>query len=180
MESGRILPAYTYDDYCLWEGRWELIDGIPYAMVPAPSPKHQWLAVNVAPELRQALKRKRCESCGVYDFLDVKIGVHTVVQPDVLILCSPVKERFVDFPPYLVVEILSNATEMKDRLTKFTLYETFAITYYAIVDHENEILEIYRLTNEKYVLQFTGHEGVLPLSFGESCSIPLDLEKIWS
>ncbi len=26
----KILPHYTYEDYCHWEGRWELIDGIPY------------------------------------------------------------------------------------------------------------------------------------------------------
>lgn len=30
------LPHYTYDDYVTWEGRWELIQGIPYAMTPAP------------------------------------------------------------------------------------------------------------------------------------------------
>ncbi len=28
----KILPHYTYEDYCHWKGRWELIDGIPYAM----------------------------------------------------------------------------------------------------------------------------------------------------
>ena len=39
----KILPYYTYEDYCHWEGRWELIDGIPYAMSPAPNPIHQWL-----------------------------------------------------------------------------------------------------------------------------------------
>jgi hypothetical protein len=27
-----------------WEGKWELIDGIPHAMSPAPTPKHQIIA----------------------------------------------------------------------------------------------------------------------------------------
>ena len=38
------LPHYTYDDYVQWEGRWELIKGIPFAMVPAPvmpAPAHE-------------------------------------------------------------------------------------------------------------------------------------------
>jgi hypothetical protein len=39
MSTGaKILPYYTYytyEDYLHWEGRWELIDGIPYAMTPA-------------------------------------------------------------------------------------------------------------------------------------------------
>jgi len=28
----KLLPHYTYSDYENWEGQWELIDGIPYAM----------------------------------------------------------------------------------------------------------------------------------------------------
>ena len=27
-------PHYTYEDFCQWEGQWELIQGIPYAMTP--------------------------------------------------------------------------------------------------------------------------------------------------
>ncbi len=34
------LPHYTYDEYVQWEGRWELIRGIPVAMVPMPVMKH--------------------------------------------------------------------------------------------------------------------------------------------
>jgi len=27
---------YTYDDYALWQGDWELFEGIAVAMTPAP------------------------------------------------------------------------------------------------------------------------------------------------
>jgi hypothetical protein len=37
---GQYLPEYTYDDYKKWEGNWELIEGIPYAMSPPPKRKH--------------------------------------------------------------------------------------------------------------------------------------------
>lgn len=30
------IPHYTYQDYEKWEGDWELIRGIRYAMSPAP------------------------------------------------------------------------------------------------------------------------------------------------
>jgi hypothetical protein len=33
----KILPHYTYVEYEQWEGQWELIEGIPYAMSPLPS-----------------------------------------------------------------------------------------------------------------------------------------------
>lgn len=35
------IPRYTYDDYKQWEGQWELISGVAYAMSPAPMIEHQ-------------------------------------------------------------------------------------------------------------------------------------------
>ncbi|WP_457626586.1 hypothetical protein [Persephonella sp.] len=32
----KYLPNYTVEDYKQWEGDWELIEGIAYAMVPSP------------------------------------------------------------------------------------------------------------------------------------------------
>jgi hypothetical protein len=36
----KILPHYTYADYVQWEGKWEVIDGVPHAMSPAPRPSN--------------------------------------------------------------------------------------------------------------------------------------------
>jgi hypothetical protein len=33
--ADKYRPQFTYEDYSLWEGRWELIDGMPYAMSPS-------------------------------------------------------------------------------------------------------------------------------------------------
>ena len=43
--AAKYRPYYTYEDYCQWEGRWELIEGMPYAMSPAPIPEHQRVSV---------------------------------------------------------------------------------------------------------------------------------------
>jgi len=32
---------YACKDYEIWAGDWELLRGIPYAMIPAPDLKHQ-------------------------------------------------------------------------------------------------------------------------------------------
>jgi hypothetical protein len=37
----KILPNYSYADYCQWEGRWEIIDGIPFAMNTEFEVRHQ-------------------------------------------------------------------------------------------------------------------------------------------
>ena len=57
MGAVKLLPYYTYKDYCNWEGRWELINGIPFAMSPAPIPRQQWLLANIITELRIALRK---------------------------------------------------------------------------------------------------------------------------
>ena len=46
--ANKYRPHYTYDDYCQWEGRWELIEGMPYAMSPAPVPAHQRVAITLS------------------------------------------------------------------------------------------------------------------------------------
>lgn len=179
MNAVKLLPYYTYADYCNWEGRWELIDGIPFAMSPAPSPLHQWLAVNIGAELRTAVKKSKCKDCKVYDFIDVKIKEDTILQPDCLIVCQPISKKFLDFPAALVVEILSPATALKDRHTKFALYEKFGIKYYLIIDTEKNETEIYVLEKSKYIRQKNSKE--LPSTFflGDGCQIELLIKNIW-
>ena len=179
MNAIKLLPYYTYKDYCNWEGRWELIGGIPFAMSPAPSPRHQWLMANIISELRNAIKKAKCKHCKVYDFIDVKIEEDTVLQPDCSIVCKPITKKFLDFPASLVVEILSPATALKDRHTKFPLYEKFGIKYYIIVDEDKELVEIYVLNGKQYVL--TSHSPFKPFAFifSGDCKINVLLKNIW-
>ena len=58
LSAIKILPHYTYEEYCQWEGRWELIAGIPYAMCPATAPRHQCVSSNIKGEIRNALKKQ--------------------------------------------------------------------------------------------------------------------------
>jgi Uma2 family endonuclease len=110
----KILPHYTYDEYCKWEGRWELIEGIPYAMSPAPAPRHQWVSSNIKGEIRNAIRTSGCGNCKVYDFIDIKISEDTVLQPDAIVVCKEINKPFLDFPAALVVEVLSPSTALKD------------------------------------------------------------------
>lgn len=175
----KILPHYTYEEYCLWEGRWELIDGIPYAMSPAPIPRHQLIGANIIYELKAAIKKDKCKNCKVYDFIDVKISEETIVQPDVSIVCKPILKKFLDFPAALVVEILSPATALKDRTSKFFLYEKMAIKYFLIVDLEKQSIEINTLENGQY--QPTTYTGDKPYQFllDDDCIINVELNEIW-
>ncbi len=74
------LPHYTYDDYLRWEGNWELIYGIPYAMSPAPKLDHQAISNNIAQLLGNLLSD--CATCQALLPVDWRIDVETMVQPD--------------------------------------------------------------------------------------------------
>ena len=170
------VSNYNFEDYSKWKGRWDLIDGIPYAKVPMPSPKHQHLAGELHISLSNAIKEAQCKKCKVYQPIDLKINENTILNPDLLIVCKEIKKHFLDFPPNLVVEILSKSTETKDRISKFQIYQSFGIKYYIIVDPKTEKMEIYQLQPDgKYKLQDENTELVLM----ENCKINPDFKSIW-
>ncbi len=173
-----FLPHYTYEDYCRWEGQWELIEGIPYAMSPMPRPEHQAVATNLSAEFRSALKTANC-SCKVYQPIDYKVEEDTVLNPDLLIVCKPITKQFLDFTPDLVVEILSPATELKDHHTKFEIYQQQKIPYYIIVDVDKKYVEVFHLSENKYDPVLI--EQNEPLAFTlTGCSFRVIFENIWS
>ncbi len=176
----KILPHYTYEDYCQWEGRWEIIEGIPFAMSPAPAPRHQWISSNIKAELRNAIKKAGCKNCKVYDFIDIKVAEDTILQPDAVVVCSEINKPFLDFAATIVVEILSPSTAMKDRNNKFYIYQSQKIPYYIIVDVDKNEIEIYRLDQEgKYQLEKIEPSGYYTFIIETDCNTAVLMSGIW-
>lgn len=176
----KILPHYTYEDYCQWEGRWEIIEGIPFAMSPAPAPRHQWVSSNIKGEIRNALKKSGCKNCKVYDFIDIKIAEDTILQPDAVVVCREITKPFLDFPAALVVEILSPATAMKDRNNKFYIYQTQKIPYYIIIDVDKNEIEVYHLNEDaKYEPEKIAPGASYTFILDPGCTADVVLNSIW-
>ena len=174
----QILPYYTYEDYCRWEGQWELIEGIPYAMSPMPRPEHQAIAGSLHAEFRSALKKAGC-SCKVYQPIDYKVAEATILNPDLLIVCKPITKQFLDFAPDLVAEILSPATALKDRHTKFEIYQQQGILYYLIVDADQKKIELFQLIEKKYNAVSIDENEPLNFELG-NCSFSITFNAIWN
>jgi len=172
----KILPHYTYHDYEQWEGQWELIEGIPYAMSPLPVPKHQKIAMALGAEF--TLMLKSCKQCTAYQPVDYRISDDTILQPDMLVVCEEITKKYLDFPPTLVVEILSPATALKDRHSKYSIYESQGIPYYLIIDPDTEQVEIYKMNGGVYSLEKNGKLFSYQFSLG-SCSATIDFKEIW-
>ena len=179
MAALELLERHTYEDYKKWEGRWELIDGIAYAMSPAPYLKHQRVVLAVAKELDEHLE---CEECEVYIApVDWVIDEKTVVQPDVLVTCEEVDEeaKFLQEPPKIVVEVLSLATALKDLTTKFSLYEKAGVRYYVVINPNSEELEIFALQDGKFkMLKKLQSKGEFTFSW-DNCSVTIDFAKVF-
>lgn len=175
----RILPYYTYEDYCRWEGQWELIEGIPHAMSPAHVLKHQRIANSLGGEFHFRLKESACRKCTASQFVDYKISEDTIVQPDFLLYCGSFKKAFLDYAPKLVAEILSPSTALKDCHTKFHLYENAGVCFFLIINPDTEIVQLYKLENGAYVLKQEGHGFIYGFDFEEGCAVEIDFNEIW-
>ena len=171
---------YTFDDYQHWEDRWELIEGVAYAMTPAPYPKHQKSVARICRELDVNLE---CSDklCGVYlSPIDWKIDEETVVQPDVALFCEDPEAQFFSQTPSLVVEVLSKATALKDVTIKKDLYEREGVLFYIIVEPHMEIVDVCKLADGKY--QHKGKytkEERCDFELSDECRSAIDFSQVF-
>jgi len=150
-------------------------------MSPAPALRHQSVSVRIMAAFLNALELTDCNAhCQVFNFIDIKITEDTVVQPDASVVCGRTPKVFLDFPPVIVVEILSPSTREKDRTVKFDLYEKFGVRYYMIVDVDTNKIEIYHLADGKnYSRQSPDNSNSFSFHLKDHCDISLSLDKIW-
>lgn len=169
------FPHYTLADYEQWEGNWELWDGYAVAMTPSPSFDHQEALTNLAAALRSSLAELEGCHCKTVVEVDWRVAEDTVVRPDVMIVCEPVKTKWVEVTPSLVVEVLSPSTRKNDLNYKRSLYAKQGVTYYLIVDPKAQTIEALYLVDDQY--RETGLDGI---SLHDGCVISLDTNAIWS
>jgi len=165
MSAPKPNRKYTYGDYLKWpdEERWEIIDGVPYDMSPAPSTEHQRISTRLLGQLIPFAANKPCNI--FHAPFDVRLPrgnekdeeIDTVVQPDICVICDPAKidARGCKGAPDLVVEILSHATAKKDLSEKFNLYEKCGVKEYWVVFPKEKVLDVYHL-NDENIYEKTG------------------------
>ena len=154
------IKKFTYRDYLHWpdDQRWELIDGVPYNMSPAPNRIHQEISGELYRQIANYLAGKQCK---VYAApFDVRLPaagekdddeITTVVQPDITVVCdrSKLDKKGCKGVPDLVIEILSPYTAKKDMKEKYFLYEKFGVKEYWIVYPDYKTVSVYTLDINK-------------------------------
>lgn len=126
-------PHYTVDDYQLWQGDWELWNGVAVAMTPSPFGRHSRLLIDVGSALKAAIEASGCDAT-VLGEIDWIVAQDTVLRPDLLVVCGREPERHVEETPAIVVEILSDSTRQRDLVHKRSIYQQQSVPIYLIVD----------------------------------------------
>ena len=165
---------YRIGDYEQWEGDWELIDGIPVAMSPAPTIAHQLLATRILTELTNSLEE--CEPCLVVAEAEWRIGDDTVLRPDGAVICYP-PGKYLDRPPALVLEVLSPSTLRIDREYKHERYAREGVPHYLIADPEEKRVEAFRLAGESYETVAETGSDTLAFDLGP-CTARIDVARV--
>jgi Uma2 family endonuclease len=152
---------FSYADYLTWKDdqRWEIIDGEPILMSPAPNRFHQTISRRIEYQIEHYLRDKVCEVFNAP--FDVRLedaeisdqNSFNVFQPDLLVVCDPAKlmnnHGCIGAPDW-IVEIISPSTASRDHIVKRAIYERFGVKEYWIVQPTDRIIMVYRLSPEGF------------------------------
>ena len=167
------IEYYTYQDYKQWEGKWELIDGIPYAMSPAPVKKHQAMVSKIIFELQKTLN---CQNCEVLGEVDYKINNDTILKPDVVLTCDDFGVEALIKAPEIVFEIISPSTARRDEIYKFNLYEKEGVKFYILVYPDDLRAKVYKNENGKFKKIDDFLKGKFKFDF---CGVEVDFDEVF-
>ena len=135
--------------------RSEVIDGVEYAQMGAPTANHNEIVMNVGYAFRYYLSGKPCRA---YAGIEVHLfGCTDHVVPDALILCDmdKMKDGKIYGAPDLVMEVLSPSTAHHDRNRKMKTYEKAGVNEYWIIGPKDRTIDVHVLQDGKYIPDYT-------------------------
>ena len=169
LQQTSITPEQYLEIEFQADHKSEYFAGQMYAMAGA-LPAHVLLVTNLVTELNMQLRRR---PCGVYS-TDLKVRVSETglfTYPDVIVVCGELellgKRKDVLLNPTVLVEVLSDSTELYDRTGKFEHYRRLrSLQSYLLVSQKTMRVELYeRQANNQWLLTVSeGEEGTLAIS----------------
>ncbi len=178
MSTVNILKRFTVEEYLELEKqgelRHELVDGQVYAMVGA-SAVHNLIAATLLTILSDHLKDS---SCQVF-ISDMKLRVEDAFYyPDLFVTCEKFDAKSVYLTsPMLVVEILSESTEARDRLEKRIAYQHLdSIQEYVLISQNKAKVEIFRRLENAWEVETYSYGDIVNF---RSVSLDIPIEQIY-
>ncbi len=174
-------PAMTYAEYLAFEeqsdDKHEFLDGELFAM-SGGTPDHGALAVAISAALSGALRGRPCR----VHSSDVRVRVQATglaAYPDVSVVCGKLETDAEDphaiTNPVLLVEVLSDSTEARDRGEKAAHYRHLpSLREYVLVSQRQRRVEVYRRNEARRWELFEYGEGETAELASVACSFAVD------
>jgi len=148
------------------DAKYEYIDGQVYLM-SGGSQAHSRISSNTLRALEDALAS---EPCYVYNSdASVRLTESRYTYPDISVSCDladqPTIEQLQVQAPRVVVEVLSDSTEGKDRIRKANLYHACpTIQEYVLIATKYQAVEIQRRAGDEWTLHLFGPDDEIELA----------------
>ena len=98
--------------------------------------------------------------------MHVILASHVHYEPDLCFITNQrqhiVKEKFIDGPPDLIIEVISESNRTHDTVVKFRHYAQYSVEEYWLVDPRDSEISTWRLEGAEYwLLGRRAPEGLL-------------------
>lgn len=145
--------------------RCELINGNLIRAQAAPSRIHQKILGELHSIIHNYIQSKG-GSCEVYPApfaVNLAREQHTIVEPDISVICDPDKltDKGCTGSPDWIIEIVSPSTKSYDYFIKLNLYKDAGVREYWIVDPISMRVLVYHMEEDDFdVKQYTFHDAI--------------------
>jgi Uma2 family endonuclease len=192
IEQLDLNQTYSYADYLTWQlnEAVELIKGKIMLMSPAPNVRHQDISMNLSRFLSAYFNHKKCRvyaapfDVRLYDrkkSLLASQDIHTVVQPDLCVICHPeiLDKQGCNGAPDWIIEILSKGNSKRELHIKYDLYQESGVIEYWLVYPEHQAIHQFVLDeNQRYQLKkmYTNDDMASPYLFPD---LVIDVNEVF-
>jgi Uma2 family endonuclease len=191
-----LSKIYSYADYLSWQIKEsvELIKGRVMLMSPAPNVRHQRISTYLTATLYNFFRHKKCQvfaepfDVRLYDrkkSLLASTDIHTVVQPDLCVICNPefLDEQGCNGAPDWIIEILSKGNSKLEMQIKYQLYQEAGVQeYWLVYPEQNAIHQFVLDDNGLYQLKnmYADDDKAVPALFPELAIDLTEVFETWS
>ena len=182
QDKNKMTPGeYLALEKSVLDTKYEFFDGEAFAMVGAGR-NHYRINVNLTVELGGKFKADK-STCNLFsNDMRVKIA-ENYVYPDIVIYCGDAEFEDDEFDtltnPVVIMEILSDSTEVFDRGKKFAYYQTIpTLQEYILVSQKECRVEQYTRSGDGWLYRsYKGADRILKME-SVNCELPLS-EIYW-
>ncbi len=150
----RKLTWEDIKDFPETAGRTEIVEG-ELIVSPTPATRHQEICTKLGIELGLFVRQ---HELGTFfsSPIHVILDEHIHFEPDLSFVAkgrsSIIAEKYLEGPPDLIIEVISESNRTHDTVVKYARYEEYGVVEYWLVDTREEHIRVYSLERGRFVL----------------------------